>query len=94
MPELLRVKGNLVRAAKPGAYDEAESYLGRSLEMSRDHGVPGWEMRAAIDLAALLAARGQYDSARALLQPLAERFAEGLDTADLKSAGRLLATLR
>lgn len=94
MPELLRVKGNLVRAAKPSADDEAELYLSRSLEMSRDRGARGWELRAAIDLAALLSARSQYESARALLQPLFERFAEGLDTADLKSAARLLATLR
>ncbi|RWE44089.1 MAG: transcriptional regulator [Mesorhizobium sp.] len=94
MPELLRVKGNLVRATKPGADDEAQLYLRRSLEMSRDQGARGWELRAAIDLATLLAARSQHESARALLQPLFERFAEGLDTADLKSAARLLATLR
>ncbi|TJW81969.1 MAG: hypothetical protein E5V92_23295 [Mesorhizobium sp.] len=62
--------------------------------MSRDQGARGWELRAAIDLATLLAARSQHESARALLQPLFERFSEGLDTADLKSAARLLATLR
>ncbi|TGP51596.1 transcriptional regulator [bacterium M00.F.Ca.ET.230.01.1.1] len=94
MPELLRWKANLVRETKPGADDEAELHLRRSLEMSRGHGARGWELRAAMDLAALLAARSQYESARALLQPLLERFAEGLDTADLKSAARLLATLR
>ncbi|RUU14488.1 transcriptional regulator [Mesorhizobium sp. USDA-HM6] len=93
MPELLRVKGNLVRVTKPDA-DEAELYLRRSLEMSRGHGARGWELRAAADLATLLAARSQHESARALLQPLFEHFVEGLDTADLKSAARLLATLR
>lgn len=94
MPELLRVKGNLVRASKPGAEDEAETYLRQSLQMSRRHGAPGWELRAAIDLAALLAARSQHESARALLQPLFKHFVEGSDTADLKSAARLLTTLR
>lgn len=79
---------------KPGADDEAELYLRRSLEMSRGHGARGWELRAAMDLATFLAARSQYESARALLQPLFERFAEGFDTADLKSAARLVATLR
>ncbi|RWD74038.1 winged helix-turn-helix domain-containing protein [Mesorhizobium sp.] len=94
MPELLRGKANLVRVTKPHADDEAELYLRRSLEMSRGHGARGWELRAAMDLATFLAARSQYESARALLQPLFERFAEGLDTADLKYAARLLATLR
>ncbi|WFP63590.1 winged helix-turn-helix domain-containing protein [Mesorhizobium sp. WSM4904] len=94
MPELLRVKGSLVRVTKPGADDEVEMYFRRSLEMSRGHGSRGWELRATIDLAALLADRTQHESAQALLQPLFERFAEGLDTADLKSAACLLATLR
>ncbi|CDX20561.1 Transcriptional regulator [Mesorhizobium sp. ORS 3324] len=93
MPELLRVKGNLVRVTKPGADDEAELYLRRSLEMSRGHGARGWELRTAIDLAILLAARSQHESGRALLQPLFERFVEGTDTADLRSAARLLTTL-
>ncbi len=40
-----------------------------------------------------LARQSRPDAARALLQPVFERFVEGLDTADLKAAERLLATL-
>lgn len=91
MPELLRVKGNLILATpQPRAYD-AEIYFTQSLELSRRQGARGWELRAAIDLARLLADRGQREAARTLLLPPFERFAEGLDTADLKSAARLLA---
>ena len=49
--------------------------------------------RAAIDLAALLAGQGRSESARGFLLPVFEQFAEGSDTADLKAAERLLATL-
>jgi hypothetical protein len=39
----------------------------------------------------LLAAQGQLENANALLRPIFEQFVEGLDTADLKAAERLLA---
>jgi hypothetical protein len=45
-------------------------------------------------LAALWAAQGQRDRAQALLEPIFEAFVEGFDTADLKAAEHLLATLR
>ena len=47
----------------------------------------------AIDLAGLLADQGRREGSRALLRPVFEQFAEGLGTADLKAAERLLATL-
>ena len=65
----------------------------QSLELSRRQGARAWELRTAIDLAALWAGQGRSDDARALLQPVFEQFVEGLDTADLKAAERLLATL-
>jgi len=92
MPELLRVKGNLTLATQPRT-DEAEAYFTQSLELSRHQGARAWELRAAIDLASLLAARGQSPTGRAHLQPVFKQFAEGFGTADLKSAARLLATL-
>jgi hypothetical protein len=44
-------------------------------------------------MATLMAGRGEINGARGLLQPV-EQFVEGLGTADLKAAERLLATLR
>ncbi|MET3596210.1 MULTISPECIES: hypothetical protein [Mesorhizobium] len=93
MAELLRVKGNLVLAApQAGTDEEAELCFRRSLELSDRQGARAWELRSAIDLAFLLAARGRHDAAQALLQPIFARFGEGLETADLQSAARLLAT--
>jgi predicted ATPase/DNA-binding winged helix-turn-helix (wHTH) protein len=93
MPELLRVKGNLLLSMRQPGDADAEACLMQSLELSRRQGARAWELRAAIDLAALLAGQGRPESARGFLQPVFEQFVEGSDTADLKAAERLLATL-
>jgi predicted ATPase/DNA-binding winged helix-turn-helix (wHTH) protein len=93
MPELLRVKGKLLLSMPQPSVDDAEMYFTRSLEWSRRQAARAWELRTAVDLAGLLADRGRPDSARALLRPVFEQFTEGFDTADLKAAERLLATL-
>jgi predicted ATPase len=93
MPEALRVRGSVLLAMPRPDSDEAEMCFRRSLELSRRQSARAWELRTGIDLARLLAARGQADDARALLRPVFEQFEEGFNTADLKSAERLLATL-
>lgn len=91
MPELLRVKGNLILATPHARVDEAEAYFSRSLEFSQHQGALAWELRSAIDMAALLGGSGLPNRARDTLQSVYERFGEGLNTADLKSAADLLA---
>ncbi len=92
MPELLRVKGGLLLSMGRPTID-AEMCFMQSLELSRRQGARAWELRTAIDFAALLADQRQPDRARALLQPIFEQFMEGSDTADLKSAAGLLEML-
>ena len=89
LPELLRVKGGVLLAMS--APDEAKICFTRSLELSRHQGALAWELRTGVDLATLLVSRGQAESARMLLRPVLDKFAEGLDTPDLKAAERLLA---
>jgi len=93
IPELLRVKGGVLLAMPQRQVKLAEICFTQSLEFSRHQGARAWELRTATDLAALLAAQGQKDGARQLLRPIIERFDEGLETADLKAAGQLLADL-
>ena len=92
MPELLRVKGSLLSTPQRNR-DDAERWLRRSLELSRHQGARAWELRTAVDLAALLARQRGRKSARALLRPVFEQFVEGFDTLDLKAAECLLAAL-
>ena len=94
VPELLRAKGTfLLRLPEPNR-NNAEACFLQALELSRHQGARAWELRAATDLATLLADRGEIDGANKLLRPLLDHFVEGHDTADLKAAERLLATLR
>jgi predicted ATPase/DNA-binding winged helix-turn-helix (wHTH) protein len=93
MPELLRVKGGLLLSMPQPSVDDAEMCFTKSLELSRSQAARAWELRTAVDLAALFAGRGRSESGRALLAPVFEQFVEGSDTADLKAAERLLAIL-
>ena len=93
MPEALRVKGNVLLSLPQRRPDDAEICFTQSLDWSRRQGARSWELRTAVDLAALWAAQGQRDRGRAILQPIFEQFVEGLDTTDLKAAEHLLATL-
>ena len=93
MPELLRVKGRLLLSEPRPDAGEAELSLMQSLELSRRQGARAWELRTATDLATLFAGQGRSERGRALLQTVFEQFVEGSDTADVKAAERLLATL-
>jgi hypothetical protein len=93
MPELLRVKGGLLLSMPQPSGDDAEMWFMQSLEWSRRQAARSWELRTAVDLAALWASQGRSDAARALLQPVFDQFMEGWDTADLRAAERLLARL-
>jgi predicted ATPase/DNA-binding winged helix-turn-helix (wHTH) protein len=94
MPEALRVRGSVLLSMPRRRADDAEMCFIQSLDWGRRQGARSWELRTAVDLAALWAARGQGERAHAVLQPIFEEFVEGLDTADLKAAEHLLATLR
>ena len=94
MPEFLRVKGDVLLSMPQPRVEEAEMHFSQSLELSRQQGARACELRTAVDLAELMVAQGRRESARVLLEPVFRWFGEGLDTADLKSAERVLATLR
>ena len=93
LPELLRVKGGILLALPMSDIDGARRCYLEAIELSRGQGARSWELRGAVDLAALLSARGEVANARALLRPIFEQFAEGFDSADLKAAERLLAAV-
>jgi hypothetical protein len=94
MPEALRVKGHVLLSMSQPPRNEAETCFLQSLDWSRRQGARSWELRTGVDLAALWATHGQPERAQSILQPIFEAFVEGPDTADLKAAEYLLATLR
>ena len=92
MPELLRMKGRMFLTKPQLLLDSAEICFVQSLEWSRRQGAVAWELRAAIDLSTLLAARGSVDHARTMLQPILAQFRDGRNTVDIKAGESLLAS--
>src|SRR5215469_5679766 len=89
--ELLRVKGELLLLQDSfGAKATAEDHFWQALDWARKQGALCWELRAATSLARLLRDQGRSAHAVALLQPVYDRFTEGFDTTDLKTAKTLL----
>jgi predicted ATPase len=76
-----------------GAAAAAEGYFRQALDWARRQGALSWELRAATSLARLLSDQERSADARALLQPVYDRFTEGFATADLKPAKALLGAL-
>jgi predicted ATPase len=92
--ELLRIRGELLLLqGAPGAAGRAEDHFRQALDWARRQGALSWELRGATSLARLR--RDQYRSteAIALLAPTYNRFTEGFETADLKTAKALIDSL-
>ena len=73
-------------------YPEAD--LRAALTIARQQEAPSLELRAARDLASMLAERGERQQAADLLAPVYDAFTEGFATADLEDAKALLDELR
>jgi predicted ATPase/DNA-binding winged helix-turn-helix (wHTH) protein len=93
MPEALRVKGSVLLSLPRRRPRDAEACFVESLAWSRRQGARSWELRTAVDLAALWRTEGQPGRAERLLRPIYEQFGDDPDVADLTAARRLLATL-
>jgi tetratricopeptide (TPR) repeat protein len=93
MPELLRMKGSVLLSLSAPESAQAEAHFVESLDLSRRTGAKAWELRAAIDLAQLLAGRDRREEAAQLLRSTREGFAEGAETADIERADELLQAL-
>jgi predicted ATPase len=91
VPELLRVKGELVlREDAPDATPVAEDHFTQALHWARQQGALSWELRAATSLARLWRDQNRTKAAREILAPVYDRFTEGFETTDLKAAEWLL----
>jgi len=88
--ELHRLHGDLRRRRVPFDQAGVEICLQTALDVAREQGTCGYELRAAICLARLWRDQGKRGEARDLLAPVYGSFTEGFDTADLNEAKLLL----
>lgn len=86
--ELTRMKGELLLRRSLAV--EAEDCFRAASEIAHAQGALLWELRIALSLARLRMSQGRHDEVRRLLAPVHERFTEGFDTPDLRSARALL----
>jgi len=95
MPELLRIKGELIRRQNgPDADATAATCFRQSLAHARHQSALSWELRAAISLALLQRDRGDTPTAHETIKAVYDRFTEGFATEDLKTAEALLQEMR
>src|SRR5262249_4951942 len=91
--ELHRLKGELLLMRAAGQDAEAEAWFHQALDVARQQQTKSLELRAAMSLSRLWQRQGKRAEARQLLAEVYGWFTEGFDTADLREAKTLLATL-
>ena len=74
-------------------YLKTEADIREAIVLAQKTNAKAWELRAALDLAQILKARGDVATACGLLAPLCAKFTEGHDTVDWKDAQALLKEL-
>jgi predicted ATPase/DNA-binding winged helix-turn-helix (wHTH) protein len=94
LPELLRIKGEILSAIVPANTSESESCLASSLKIARQQSALSLELRTGMSLARLWVENGKVDEALGLLAPIHNRFTEGFRTSDWVAATNLLDHLR
>jgi hypothetical protein len=93
VPELLRVKGDLLRL-QCGSDASVEGLFWQAIVLTRQQGALSFELRVSASLARLLRDQGHSANAKALLQPVFSQFTEGFETTDLKASKVLWDDLR
>ncbi|WP_439404957.1 ATP-binding protein [Bradyrhizobium sp. DASA03076] len=93
LPELLRIKGELMRKESPQS-DAADACFHEAMELTAQHGAHFWQLRCAISIAQLRIGRDQRAEARAVLEKACNAMAEGSAIADMQMARDLIAQLR
>jgi predicted ATPase len=91
--EIHRLRGELTARLPHPDPAKAEDSFRTALEIAREQGTRGYELRAATSLARLWGEQGRRGTARALLTPVYGSFTEGFGTQDLKEAKALLEEL-
>lgn len=93
MPELLRIKGELLVRRSDAKGGAAEEWFVRSRDLARKQDALAWELRSAINLAQFWRTCGRAGEAYTLLGEVYGRFTEGFDYADLLNAKKLMTQL-
>jgi predicted ATPase len=92
IPEILRIKGNVIRFQAPERWQEAAALYEESIEAARRDHALGWELRSAMSLVKLWRQHGGDATVEDGLAACFARFTEGFGTGDLRQARALMAS--
>ena len=90
MPDMLRVRGEVLILSNSPDLSQAEKSFRQSLELAQTQGALGYELRTAVSLARLWLQQGRSNESRDLLVPVYAQFSEGFNTYWLTAARELL----
>jgi len=90
VPELLRIKGEVLYQQGSERIVAAEGCLDQGAAMACEQGALFWELRIALSRCRLRVTQGRGEEGRPELVSLYDRFTEGFGTADLVAAKQLL----
>jgi predicted ATPase/DNA-binding winged helix-turn-helix (wHTH) protein len=94
LPELLRTRAQIGMVSGRLDSRAAEAMLRSSMELANSQGALSLELRSAMALGALLASEERTEEAYAILAEVYDRFTEGYETRDLRTARQLIETWR
>jgi predicted ATPase/DNA-binding winged helix-turn-helix (wHTH) protein len=89
LPELFRIKANILNSMVGADLYEVEALLKQSLSLSQSQGSCAWGLRTAMDLAELWLQQGKTTRAREIVQEHVNSVSEGLDTMDIQRLNTL-----
>ncbi len=92
IPEILRIKGNVIRFQMPARWTEAIALYEESIALARRDHALAWELRSVMSLVKLWRQHGGSPDAEAALSTCYERFTEGFGSGDLRQARALMAS--
>ena len=92
LSELCRLKGELL-LVHGYTLDEVDACFHRAIDIASRQQAKSLELRAAASLSGLLHRQGRIAEARTVLGDIVAHFSDSIDTADLKAARILLASL-
>jgi predicted ATPase/DNA-binding winged helix-turn-helix (wHTH) protein len=91
LPELFRIKAELLGQSHVGDYpSNAEHCLKKGLDIARNQGALFWELRCALIMAQQKQKQNLPGAAQEILAPVFDRFTEGFETEDLRTARMML----
>jgi predicted ATPase/DNA-binding winged helix-turn-helix (wHTH) protein len=94
LPELLRIKAQILAAIPRYGSAAAIGCLTEAIEVARKQSALALELRSTMVLARFLSESGQRDQARRELALVYDRFTEGFQTVDLRQAHTLIEDLQ